>query len=184
MAWQSRWQAEFVKPLVAQLLAIINRDIGAALADVNAAANYGPFVEYDKALVRIKQFPALLLVPAAVKFDAAAQLTRHYTVQLYLSLAVAHQDPQLVADMLEDYCRAVDEVLSSAFDLTPGDFLSVTLPLPSPPFASGATSPGLAEGVLKRLYIDSLAYDELRRPKTALFAQSATMSVICEMEEV
>jgi len=183
MPWQSKYRARFVKPLVAQVMAIIRRDIAAALADVNPAAKYPAFAQYDLSLLPVINFPAILLLPQSVEFDKDAQETRHYSVRLYCSLAVRHQDPNQVAGILEDYIAAVDEVLNSAWELTPGDFYRTDLELPSPPWPAGALSPGLQAGSLMFLFSEGHAYDEMRRVSQGLFAKTATCSILCELEE-
>lgn len=185
MAWTSKFAAKYTKPLVRQLVGILKRDIQAALDDVSGVpGSLAPFAEWDLAAVPIQNFPALLIIPHDDRFDAESQQTLHQTIRLSIAVAVTHQDPSTCAELAQDYVRAVDEVLNSAWWLTNSDFyLAGTLALPSPPFAPSATAPGLPTGTLTWLWVEGHAYDELRRIRTGLFATAATLSLVAELEE-
>lgn len=185
MAWTSKYAAKFTKPVGDQIVAIIKRDIVAALAWANGGGTppLQPFVEYDLALLPIENFPALLVAPQTEDFDDESQQTRHQTIRLFVSLAVTNQDRNIVARSCQDYVRAVDAILNSAWELTPQDFYSTALDLPSPPYASGAKSPGLPAGSLMRVFVEGHGYDEMRRTAQSAFAMAATLSVIVELEE-
>jgi len=184
MAWVSRWKAAFIKPVAPQLMAIINRDIQAALDDVSGTPGvYAPFVEYDLAFLPVQQFPALLLAPERIEFDRDANDVIHAKAYVEVRVGVTHQDRNTLVQILEDYVRAVDEVLQSAFFLTGTDFASTTIPLPTPPFPAGSLSPGLPGGVPCDLFIESHGYEDMPRPAKSAFAMSAKLSVMVEMEE-
>jgi hypothetical protein len=184
MSWTSKYAARFTKPLKWQLYGIISRDIQAALNNVNPAAGYSPIVSYHKAALAIEQFPSLLLTTERQRFDAESDQTRKYSANFYCSVAVAHQDPNVVADMLEDYVLALDQVINSAWELTAEDFYSLQIPLPSPPFAAGATSPGIQAGSLGRIFVADVAYDETKQIGNKGFARAATMSIVADCEEI
>jgi hypothetical protein len=78
----------------------------------------------------------------------------------------------------------VRAVLDTLWESTPGDFLLTNLPLPSPPFASGALSPGLASGKLMKIFAEGHTFEEIRRRPQSGFAMAATMSIMVELEEV
>jgi hypothetical protein len=184
MSWQSKYAAQFTKPLKYSLFAIIYRDMAAALASVNASANYPNIVTFHRAAKTLEQFPALLLTTERQQNARERELTRPYAANFYLSIAVAHQDPETCADMLEDYVLAIDRVLYSAWELTTSDFYSV---LPLPPMgglAAGSSAPGLPiAGSLDSLEVEDVAYDEVRRLARGGFGRAAVMSVVAEMEE-
>lgn len=183
MSWQSKYAAQFTKPLKYTLFALVYRDMAAALASVNAAANYPKIVTFHRAAKTLEQFPAMLLTTER-QVNKDREVNRPYSANFYLSLAVAHQDSEVCADMLEDYVLAADRVLYSAWELTPGDFYS---PLPLPTMggiAAGAEAPGLAiAGALKSLEVSDVAYDQVRRLARGGFGRAAVMSVVAEMEE-
>jgi hypothetical protein len=78
----------------------------------------------------------------------------------------------------------VRAVLDTLWESTPGDFLLTSLSLPSPPFAAGTLSPGLASGKLTKIFADSHTFEEIRRRPQSGFAMAATMSILVEIEEV
>ncbi len=182
--WASYYNAGLSKQIVRQLLAVIKRDIQAALDFVSGApGSYAPFAEYDLALLPVEQFPAILLTPDSVSFDEEANSTLHQSLRLTCAIALTHQDRNTLAEMTQDYVRAVRAVLDTAWESTPGDFLLNTLPLPSPPFPPGALSPGLASGKLMKLFVDSHRFEEVRRAAQSGFVMAATMSIVVEIEE-
>jgi hypothetical protein len=190
MAWAPVFNAGFTKPLIRQMLAIMNRDIGSALSyffpvqvALTAPAAYIPFVEYDLQTAPLVNDPALLLMPSSMDFVEESQDTLEEEIRLYCAVAVSHQEPNAVAEKLEDYILAVRSVWESSFELTNADFYSTEIPLPQPLFPAGAMSPGLEPGSLKELHISGHAFDSLRRNREGLFASSATMLIRVLMEE-
>ncbi len=184
LPWQSKFAAKYTKPLVRQLIGILSRDIQAALDDVAGGAGILPaFQEWDLATVPTKNFPACVVVPHSVEFSPESQQALQESIRLSIAVAVTHQDPSACAEIVQDYVRAVDEVLNSAWWLTEGDFYSTTLALPSPPYAPVSTTPGLQGASLKRLFVAGHEYDELRRLRAGMFATAATLVVVAELEE-
>jgi hypothetical protein len=182
--WVSYYNAGLSKQVVRQLLAVINRDIRAALDFVSGVpGSYAPFAEYDLALLPLQQFPAILLTPDTVAFDEGANGSLHQTMRLSCTIAVTHQDRNTLAETTQDYVRAVRAVLDTLWESSPGDFLLASLPLPSPPFPNGALSPGLASGKLMKIFADSHRFEEIRRGPQSGFVMAATMSIIVEIEE-
>jgi hypothetical protein len=182
--WISYYKAGLSKQVVRQLLAILKRDIQAALDFVSGVpGSYAPFAEYDLALLPVQQFPAVLLTPDTVTFDEEANFTLHQTMRLSCVITVTHQDRNTLAEMIQDYVRAVRAVLDTLWESTPGDFLLTNLPLPSPPFPNGALSPGLGSGKLMKIFAEGHAFDEVRRRPESGLVMAARMSVIVEIEE-
>jgi len=182
--WTSYYNAGLSKQVVRQLLGIIKRDIQAALDFVSSVpGSYAPFAEYDLALLPVQQFPALLLTPDTVAVDETANFTLHQTMRLTCVVTVTHQERNALAELIQDYVRAVRAVIDSLWELTPGDFLLANLPLPCPPFPRGALSPGLANGKLTRLFAESHTFQEIRQAAQSGFVMAATMSILAEIEE-
>jgi len=182
--WTSYYNAGLSKQVIRQLLAVVNRDIQAALDFVSGEpGSYVPFAEYDLAFLPVQQFPAILLTPDTVTFDEAANGTLHQTMRLSCVITLTHQDRNTLAEMTQDYARAVRAVLDTLWESTPGDFLLTNLPLPSPPFPNGALSPGLASGKLMKIFAEGHTFEEIRRGPQSGFAMAATMSIIVEIEE-
>jgi len=112
--WTSYYNAGLSKQVVRQLLAVINRDIQAALDFVSGVpGSYAPFAEYDLALLPVQQFPALLLTPDMVAVDEQANFTLHLAMRLTCVITVTQQDRNALAELIQDYVRAVRAVLDS-----------------------------------------------------------------------
>lgn len=114
-----RYQAQFAKPLVNQLIAILQRDQQAALDAVNAARPPGrelkPFVTFHKEVGRVQNWPALVLVGQETAFNAESDADlRTQSVRFLCAMAVTGTDPEWLAEDAMDYLRAVDMVLTSA----------------------------------------------------------------------
>jgi len=114
-----RYQAQFGKPLVNQLIAILQRDQQAALDIVNAHRPPGrelkPFSAFHKEVVTVQNWPALVLVAQENAFGATSDADlRTQTVRFICALAIAGTDPEWLSEDAMDYLRAVDIVLTSA----------------------------------------------------------------------
>jgi hypothetical protein len=115
----ARYQAQFAKPLVNQLIAILQRDQQAALDLVNADRPPGrelkPFAAFHKEVVTVQNWPALVLVAQETAFDVNSDLDlRSETLRCVCALAITGTDPEWLAEDARDYLRAVDMVLTSA----------------------------------------------------------------------
>ena len=88
-----RYQAQFAKVLVNQLIAILQRDQQAALDLVNAARPAGrtlkPFAAFHKEAAPIQNWPALVLVGQQVSFnnDSDADLRTH-SAQFFCAMSL------------------------------------------------------------------------------------------------
>lgn len=113
-----RYQAQFAKLLVNQLIAILQRDQQAALAIINATRPPGrtlnPFAAFFKEASPIQNWPALVLVSRTTHFDQSSDADlRSQTHSFFCALAISGTDPEWLADDAMDYLRAVDVVLTS-----------------------------------------------------------------------
>ena len=114
-----RYQATFAKPLVNQLIAILQRDQQAALDILNAARPAGrellPFAAFYKEAGTVQNWPAIVLVPQEISFDANSDADlRTQSVRFVCAMAIAGTDPEFLAEDAMDYLRAVDILLTSA----------------------------------------------------------------------
>lgn len=114
-----RYQAQFAKQLVNQLIAILQRDQQAALAIINTTRPPGrtlnPFAAFFKEASPIQNWPALVLVSRTTQFDQISDADlRTQTHTFFCALAISGTDPEWLADDAMDYLRAVDIVLTSA----------------------------------------------------------------------
>lgn len=187
MSWTSKYAALFTKALKWQMFAIINRDMQSALDFVSGTPGSLPsFVSYHSAAVGLEQFPSLLLTTLGQRHsrDRGANY-REYEATYYAALAVAHQDRSVVADMTENYVRALDAVLITAWEATVGDFYSNSLPMPSGLSGAPSSSVGCQAGSILAMHIDEAVYDDTRKLANQKgFAQAAVMKIVFEMLEV
>lgn len=113
-----RYQAQFAKQLVNQLIAILQRDQQAALGIINGTRPPGralnPFTAFFKEASPIQNWPALVLVSRTTQFDQSSDADlRTQTHSFSCALAISGTDPEWLADDAMDYLRAVDIVLTS-----------------------------------------------------------------------
>ncbi|HZP03137.1 MAG TPA: hypothetical protein VFD30_23010 [Terriglobia bacterium] len=114
----TRYQAQFAKPLVNQLIAILQRDQQAALDIVNgtrpASRALKPFAAFHKEAAPVQSWPALVLVAQEIRFDLNSDADlRTQTLRFFCAMAITGTDPEWLAEDAMDYLRAVDIVLSS-----------------------------------------------------------------------
>jgi hypothetical protein len=145
----ARYQAQFAKPLVNQLLAVLQRDQEAALDLVNAGRPAGralkPFVAFHKEAAPIQNWPALVLVAQENSFDESSDSDlRTQTLRFFCALALTGSDPEWLAEDAMDYLRVVDMILTSF----PLDDFYRPLPLNHRTAVSGETT-GLDPAVAK-----------------------------------
>ena len=121
MAWTQAYNAQFAKPLVNQLIAIIQRDQTAALAVVNAARmvdGNAPLValaELHKGPAPRTGWPWLTLEIGPTQFDRDAdKTTRQHEVRIDLALDTGQYDQEMAQEDAQDYARLLDMIITSA----------------------------------------------------------------------
>src|SRR6267142_5488519 len=158
MAWTSVYQARYTKPIVRQLMAIVQRDQRAALDFVGGPGILQDIVTYQLAPLSVPQFPALMIAPERTAFDHEAVGTRHSANRFYAAIAVTNQDRQVTAELIQDYVLALDAIFNTV--LLSDFYLSLPLTLRHLP--PGFTTAPLVSGILKELFVASHNYDEIR----------------------
>jgi hypothetical protein len=209
MPWTPYSSAQFTKPLILQMLAVMYRDIGPALSyffpaatpfspaipGASGGAPYLPFVTYmmDSKPIQTPG-PALMLVPSSDNADEESQLSLDQDIRLYCAVMCFHQDPNMLAMILQDYVQATRAVWETSFRLTEGDWYATNIPMPpiagggGPLFPAGTNAPGLVDtvsgqpGKLKDLWIAGHAFDDLRKDGP-LFGKQATMLIKAHLDE-
>ncbi len=181
----ARYQAQFVKPLVNQLLAILQRDQQAALDLVNAERPPGrelpPFAAFHKEAARIQNWPALVLVAQEDAFHSNSDADlRTQSVRFFCAMAISGTDPEWLAENAMDYLRAVDGVLTSAplADFySPLDIQHVTVP--------GGTTAPLDPAVSKVLDLRIVRHDlgALVTRRGGALARGPQIEFVVELEE-
>jgi hypothetical protein len=137
-----RYQAQFAKTLVNQLIAILQRDQQSALDLLNAGRPAGralkPFKAFHKEAAPIQNWPALVLVAQQTQFNADADADlRSETVSFFCAMALTGADPEWLSEDAMDYLRAVDMVLTSA----PLSDFCAALPIAHATVPGGTTAP-------------------------------------------
>jgi len=181
-----RYQATFAKPLVNQLLAILQRDQQAALDLVNAGRPAGrelkPFTAFYKEAAPVQNWPALVLVPQEISFDANSDADlRTQSIRFICAMAITGTDPEWLAEDALDYLRAVDIVLTSA---PLGDF-STALAINHRTVPSGQTTP-LDPAVSRVLDLRVTRHDLgvlVSRSRSAGLARGPQIEFVVELEE-
>ena len=182
----TRYQAQFAKPLVNQLIAILQRDQQAALDILNATRPPGrelkPFTAFHKEVVTVQNWPAMVLVPQEISFDANSDADlRTQSVRFICAMAMTGIDPEWLAEDAMDYLRAVDIVLTSA---PLGDFYS-SLAINHRTVPDGQTTP-LDPSVSRVLDLRVTRHDLgalVARSRSAGLARGPQIEFVVEREE-
>jgi hypothetical protein len=121
MSWNPAYQARFAKPLVNQLIALIQRDQVSALAVINAArAVQGnpplcPITEFHKGPWEARAWPWLYLGIGTTTFNRNSDKTvRESECRITLALDVGQYDQEMAQEDAQDYARLLDMVITSA----------------------------------------------------------------------
>src|SRR5947207_965201 len=111
----------FAKPLINQLIAIIQSDQAAGLAAANAEraavgnAALDPIAEFHKGPGTRTAFPWLTLSVDGVTFEQEAEVfTRQSKCKISLVLDVGQFDQEMAQDNAQDYARMLDMIVTSA----------------------------------------------------------------------
>jgi len=177
MAWSKPYSAEFEEQVLRQLVALIYRDQGEALASVGVSET---FKEFDLALVPIVNWPAILVIPAVSEFDPEAMLTRKQWMNFRVVLSVTHQDRNRLTLLAMRYVKAVHWLLDA---ISPGDW-HAQLPLPASPFGEGAVA-SIDRSVtnVQRLFVVAHEWGVALRAASGIFAVAVDLPVRIEVEE-
>jgi len=180
-----KYQAQFAKPLVDQLIAIFQRDQQAALDIVNAARPagrpLGAFAAFLKEAAPIQNWPALVLVAQQVTFDLASDLdVRSEALHFFCAAALVGTDPEWMAEDAMDTLRVVDIVLTSvplSDFYTPLAISHTTVP--------GGLTPGLDPAVSKILDLQIIRHDlgALVARRGGALARGPQIEFVIDLEE-
>lgn len=184
MAWQPAYNAFGTEPLIRQLLAIINRDIQSALDFVSGApGSLRPFASYQLAESATENYPAIMMLAPSLDFDPETVGIAAETTPIFCAVAVAHQQPNAVAVLLQQYAMAVWHVLTAAWIKSNADFVASDIPLPISAYPAGGNSPGLPAGTLSRLFVRRPQYAELRQTPKSMFVKAASLLIEADLFE-
>jgi len=166
----------FAKPLLNQLIAIIQRDQQAALQIVNASL--GPIAEFHKGPGARTAFPWLTLAADSVAFDRQAGGTRSSQARVMLTLEVGQFDQEMAQDNAQDYVRTLDMVVTSA---SLSDFVT-PLPITHETVPAGLTTPS-APGAVHDVFVEAHHYSLVTLPGIDVPVLRGTVAVLFDLEE-
>ena len=177
MSYTPSYSATFSKPLLNQLIAIIQRDQSAALQLVNPGLS--PINEFHKGPGMRTAFPWLALAVDSTKFDGQALGTRKSTTRVILALDVGQFDQDMAQESGQDYARVLDMVITSA---PLEDFMS-PLPILHQTAPGGLTIPPEA-GSVKEVFIVSHSYGLVTLKEVQMPVLRVTLDLQFELDEI
>jgi len=189
MSWTQAYNAQFAKPLVNQLIAIIQRDQTAALAVINTARA----VDGNQPLAAIAEFhkgpgvrtswPWLSLEIGPTTFvrddDKAA---RHHQVRISLTLETGQYDQELAQEDAQDYLRLLDMIITSAGPWPSLCDWTAPLPIQHESVPSGTTVPNTI-GSVNDVFVESHVPGQAAVAGIEVPVMRVTLAVLFELEE-
>ena len=190
MSWQQAYNAQFAKPLVNQLIAIIQRDQAAALNVINAARitngnqPLAPIGEFHKGPGSRTGWPWLYLGIGPTNFNRGDdKTTRHHEVRINLALDTGQYDQEMAQEDAQDYACLLDMIITSAGPWpTLGDW-TTALPIQHGTVPSGTTVPN-ACGTVNDVFVESHVPDQITVPGIDAPVMRITLTVLFELEEI
>jgi hypothetical protein len=189
MSWTQAYQAQFAKPLVNQLVAIIQRDQTAALAVINAARAVdgnqplSPIAEFHKGPGPRTGWPWLSMEIGPTNFERSDdKATRHSTVRVNLALDTGQYDQEMAQEDAQDYARLLDMIISSAGPWPSLGDWTTSLPIQHETVPSGNTAPNAA-GTVNEVFVESHVPAKVSVPDVDVPVMRVTVTVMFEMEE-
>ena len=189
MAWQNAYNAQFAKPLVNQIIAIIQRDQASALAVVNAARAVDgnqplvPIAEFHKGPGPRTAWPWLFLEIGPTNFERGDDKgTRHHEVHINLALDTGQYDQETAQEDAQDYARLLDMIITSAGPWPSLSDWTTALPIQHETVPSGTTVPN-ASGTVNDVFVESHIPGKVSMPEVDVPVMRVTLTVLFELEE-
>jgi len=176
MSYTPAYTATFAKPLLNQLIAIIQRDQAPAIALVNPSLN--PINEFHKGSATRTAFPWLTLAADSSWFDPETVGTRASTTRVSLTLDVGQFDQEWAQDNAQDYARVLDMIVTTA---SSADF-ETPLPVVHETVPSGTTTPPAA-GSVKRVFVESHRYGPVTLDEVQIPVLRVSLTLLFGLEE-
>jgi hypothetical protein len=171
------YNATFTKPLLNQLIALIQRDQEAAIQIVNP--DLLPISEFHKGPGVRTAFPWLTLSADSTRFDALVSDLRKSSARITLALDVGQFDQSIAQDNGQDYARMLDMVITSA----PLSDFSAPLPIEHETVPARTTTPS-APGSVKEVFVESHEYSLVTLNEVQVPVLRATIQVMFYLEEL
>jgi len=163
MSYTPAWpNSQFAKPVLNQIIALIQRDQASAIAIVNPSL--APINEFHKGPGVRTALPWLTVSVDSLTFAADVLGTRQSLSRIVLTLDVGQYDQEMGQDNAQDYARVLDMVITTASETDWERPLAISLET----VPSGLTAPSAA-GSIKEIFIESHHYevvtvDEIQTP--------------------
>ncbi|HEV2380334.1 MAG TPA: hypothetical protein VG206_11130 [Terriglobia bacterium] len=177
MSYKPAWpNSQFAKPVLNQIIALIQRDQGSAIAIVNPSL--APINEFHKGPGLRTALPWLTVSVDSLTFAADALGTRQSLSRIALTLDVGQYDREMAQDNVQDYARVMDMVITTASEADWETPLAISLET----VPAGVTTPS-ASGSIKEVFVESHHYevvtvDEIETPLLRL-----TLNLAFTLEE-
>jgi len=187
MSYTAAYNALFAKPLLNQLIAVIQRDQAGAIAIVNS--NLQVINEFHKGPGARTAFPWLTLALDGLAFSEEvapypSSGPRVWDAHCSLALDVGQFDQEMAQDNAQDYARVLDMIVTSADLNGSGPYSSwvSVLPIAHETVPSGTTMPN-APGSFKEVFVASQRYSLTTRNEIEAPVLTVTTSVIFRFQE-
>lgn len=152
MSYIPAWpNSRFAKPLLNQIIALVQRDQDSAIAVVNPAL--APISEFHNGPGLRTALPWLTVAAESVTFATDELGTRQSRSRIVLTLDVGQYDQEMAHDNAQDYARVLDMVITTASE---SDW-ETPLPISLETVSVGLTTPS-ASGSVKEVLIESHRY--------------------------
>ena len=189
MSWTQAYNAQFAKPLVNQIIAIIQRDQTAALAVINAARAVDgnqplpPIAEFHKGPGPRTGWPWLSMEIGPTNFERSDdKATRHCNVRISLALDTGQYDQEMAQEDAQDHARLLDMIISSAGPWPSLGDWTTSLPIQHETVPSGNTAPN-AVGTVNEVFVESHVPAKVSVPDVDVPVMRVTVTVMFELEE-
>jgi hypothetical protein len=190
MSWQQAYNAQFAKPLVNQLIAIIQRDQAAARAVINAARAaegnqpLSPITEFHKGPGARTGWPWLSLEIGPTNFERGDdKTTRHHEVRISLAIETGHYDQEMAQQDAQDYARLLDMIITSAGPWPALGDWTTSLPIQHETVPSGHTAPNAA-GTVNEVFVESHVPGKISVEGIDAPVMRVMLTVLFELEEI
>lgn len=177
MAYVPAYNALFAKPLLNQLMAIIQRDQAAAIALVNPSLS--PIAEFHKGPGLRTAFPWLALSAEDITFAPDVVGTRQSRSRVSVALDVGQFDQEMAQDNAQDYARVLDMVVTTAASTD----WELPLPVVHETVPGGTTTPP-APGSVKEVFVESHNYGLVTLQQIDAPVLRVTLNLQFQLEEV
>ncbi|HEV2178567.1 MAG TPA: hypothetical protein VGW33_15380 [Terriglobia bacterium] len=177
MAYTPAYNALFAKPLLNQLIAIIQRDQASAIGIVNP--QLAPINEFHKGSGLRTAFPWLTLAADNITFTEDVLGTRQSRSRVSLALDVGQFDQEMAEDNAQDYARVLDMVITTA---SAADW-ETPLPITNETVPGGVTMPS-ASGSVKEVFVESHSYGVVNLQQIEIPVLRVTLALQFHLEEV